>query len=437
MSPGCGIRQISGSVASPMPAGRTLHRGLLACGLLSLLLWAVTPVAHAHTRSQSFSSWSWSGAEVTGRFTIDARRATLLYADVPVTATLVAQTLPVRLAEHLADTVRLQQGDVACPAATAPSPQPAAAGWLAVDLQFICPRPLGEAPASLQIDALFRYAATHLHIAQIARDGQQIERVLTPEHASLELSTSTVPTAVGMRDFVWLGATHVASGWDHIAFLAALLLLISGWRARLWTVTGFTIGHSITLALVASGQLLPDGRTVEALIGFSVLYAALDAARERGDLRSGSMRGWLLALGVIGLGSWLTGLSALAPGVWLACLLLCARLVPPARPGRHARATGPLIATAFGLIHGAGFAGALLDLAISTDSLWRMLLGFNLGVELGQLGIVLVLAAAGALLQHSWTYRRPEAAPHWPATFALCGLAALGSHWFLLRALGG
>lgn len=420
----------------PTP-GSALRRHWWVCGLLLVTMIAITQPAQAHTRSQSFSSWSWQDTEVTGRFTIDARRATLLYADAPAGSAAATQSLPMRLADHLAGTVQLRQGDTVCRTIADPIPRPAAAGWLAVDLQFACPLSLSDQSAQLHIDALFRYAATHLHIAQIGQDAGQIERVLTPEHSTLTLGANATPRVVGLGEFVWLGATHVASGWDHIAFLAALLLLITGWRARLWTVTGFTIGHSITLALVVSGLLLPDGRTVEALIGFSVLYAALDAARQRGDLRHHAIRLWLIALAGIGLGSWLSGLSALAPGVWLACLLLSLRLRPAGTSTPAATTSGPLIATAFGLIHGAGFAGALLDLAISSDSLWRMLLGFNLGVELGQIGIVLVLAAAGAGLQRGWTRLRPQTAAHWPATLALCGLAGLGSHWFLLRALGG
>lgn len=433
MSPISAPARTSVSATKPSDLTRSNARWrVLASILLAMIALASISTAQAHTRSQSFSTWSWTSDQVTGRFTIDARRATLLYADTAVPR----QALDLRLAEHLADTITLQQGDAACTPVGSPTPRPATEGWLAVDLRFRCPTALDDEPATLQIESLFRYAATHLHILQLESGESRSERVLTPEHATVQLGAGGQRIASHIADFVRLGASHVATGWDHIAFLAALLLLIRGWRARLWTVTGFTVGHSVTLALVVTGQLSPDSRAVEALIGFSVVYAALDAARSRDGLDMRAAGVWMMALVSLGLGTLLTGASALPLGVWLACVLLSLRLLPARGPHRVSGAAGPLIATAFGLIHGAGFAGALLELPGSPDTLWRMLLGFNLGVEIGQIAIVVVLAVIGVCLQALWHRLRPEAAQHWPATAALCGLAALGSHWFLLRAVG-
>jgi len=176
--------------------------------------------------------------------------------------------------------------------------------------------------------------------------------------------------------FVKDGVDHIAVGTDHILFLVSLLLvsvwrregpprwwpLTAGWQARpdwrsalgevLKLVTAFTVAHSITLGLAAFGVLSPPSRWVESLIALSVLLAALD------------------------------------------------NLVPLLRGPRWAVVFG------FGLVHGFGFAGALQDLGLSGNELAAPLLGFNLGVELGQLALVAVALPLACALRHSGVYRR-------------------------------
>ena len=125
------------------------------------LMLLISAEALAHNRSQSFSSWEWTGQQLTGEFTIDSRRATLLYADIAVGS---AADIPLaeRLAQHLDETVRATQAGQPCDAAP-PSVLPAAAGWQRIGLAFRCTDLIEHHPVELQIDALFRYAATHLH----------------------------------------------------------------------------------------------------------------------------------------------------------------------------------------------------------------------------------------------------------------------------------
>jgi hypothetical protein len=175
--------------------------------------------------------------------------------------------------------------------------------------------------------------------------------------------------------FVLDGVHHIAIGTDHILFLMSLLL-VSVWHrpgpARWWPpmaawqprstwggsagevlrlVTAFTVAHSITLGLAAFGILSPPSRWVESLIALSVLLAALD------------------------------------------------NLLPLFRAPRWT------VVFAFGLVHGFGFAGALQDLGLSGSDLAAPLLGFNLGVELGQLALVAVSLPLMALLRRTPLYR--------------------------------
>jgi hypothetical protein len=149
--------------------------------------------------------------------------------------------------------------------------------------------------------------------------------------------------------FARLGFAHIVdpSALDHVLFLVALAAVYRprDWRDALWVVTAFTVGHSVTLALAATDTLVPDGRLVEFLIPLTIVATAAEnvAARDR----------------------------ATTPRAWR---------------------WRPALAGVFGLVHGAGFAGYLKSLFLADVVV--PLLGFNLGIELGQLVVLAAVAAA-------------------------------------------
>jgi hypothetical protein len=183
----------------------------------------------------------------------------------------------------------------------------------------------------------------------------------------------------------------------------------------------------VTLALVAFNVLKPDTVAIEALIGFTVAWAAGDALRRvRGTPHWYGLAGagGIVLLPVV---AWLFGLPVLAWSVLLGVAVFAAAM-------SYARADAPYlapaIATVFGLAHGAGFAGPLLAMEVPPANLIWTLLAFNIGVELGQLT---ALAVLGGLL---WGARRvfKEIPPlAFDATAAL--LFAVGTFWFVSRAL--
>jgi hypothetical protein len=196
-------------------------------------------------------------------------------------------------------------------------------------------------------------------------------------------------------------------------------------------VTGFTVAHSVTLALAVLGVVRPEPAAVEALIGFSI---ALVAA-ENGWLLGGRGRAvpWTvtaLLLGMAGLTAAGIGNVPAAALVGLALFSRChfALLERSERPARLRAA----VAFAFGLIHGFGFAGILAEMDLPTDRLVPALLGFNVGVELGQLAIVAVAWPALRSLA-----RLADGQPHRVLTevgsAAVCGL---GLFWFVTRSFG-
>jgi len=179
--------------------------------------------------------------------------------------------------------------------------------------------------------------------------------------------------------WVQMGARHILTGYDHLAFLLALLVCVRGLKQTAWVVTAFTAAHSITLALSALELVTIPARFVELVIALSISFVALGGfAREP------------------------------RRGLWLESLL-------------------------FGLVHGLGFASFLGDALLMESRRAPALVGFNLGVELGQLLFLLPIA----LLLHLRKRRAPCEGGWWvpavPRKITAGVVAAAGAFWFLER----
>jgi hydrogenase/urease accessory protein HupE len=154
--------------------------------------------------------------------------------------------------------------------------------------------------------------------------------------------------------YLILGIEHILLGIDHLLFVLALVLLVKGWKRLVGTITAFTVAHSITLAAATLGFVHVPGPPVEACIALSIVFVAAEIIRDRKGK---------------------AGLTERAPWV---------------------------VAFAFGLLHGLGFAGALREVGLPQQAIPLALLFFNVGVELGQLAfiavVVTLIASARRLL---------------------------------------
>jgi hypothetical protein len=226
----------------------------------------------------------------------------------------------------------------------------------------------------------------------------------------------------------------VLSGLDHLAFLLALMLLAGRpWSAAL-AATGFTIGHSLTLGLVAFGWLRPHTGAVEALIGFTIAYTA--ALVPGGTQATASDTRLALRLAASGAVAALPLLAVLLDQqtppwpVYAGAALFALGFGARGAASSTSSALAVLLAIAFGLVHGAGFAGGLLELDLPRDRLLGALFGFNVGVELAQLAVLgacAALAVAAGRLPREWPVLGREVAS---AT-----LVGLGAYWFIARSI--
>ena len=385
--------------------------------------------AVAHTRSVSYSSWKLDASGATVSVRIPLLELSRLAFDPDFD---VGSGGPV--AEYLATHLALRAGDTPCAATGTPTAAPAARGWAHFRWRVACE---ASGPRAVESAVLLDVAPSHLHFARVAGDGAGArERVLTEAEPGWTLDAAREAGGSGgagttLAGYIALGTRHIASGFDHLAFVLALLLLAGSVREVAGLVTAFTIAHSVTLGLAVLGLVRPDGAAVEALIGYSIALVAAENAWLLGG--RGIAVPAAVALGTAGLALFAAfGTGAVGPLVLggLAVFAGChfALLGRVARPARLRAA----VAFVFGLVHGFGFAGVLAEMELPTGRLVPALFGFNLGVELGQLAVVaLVWPALAAIARTSPRRWGPLVAEAGSA--AICGL---GLFWFLTRALG-
>jgi hypothetical protein len=399
-------------------------RGTALAVAVALALGAAP--AAAHQRSQSFSTWRVDGPQVRATWSLLALEATRLAAPTGAFADLAPL-----VAAHLAERVTVRRGGTACALEQA-TPLRAREGHVRVELRYRCE---GAGELAVANGALFDEAPSHLHFARVAAPGPAPREVLFRADArtqTLVAGAGAGGAATAPARYLRLGVEHILGGLDHLAFLGALLLLGGSVRELLVVVTGFTLGHSVTLSLAALGFVRVDAPLVEATIGFSIALVAAENLALRAGLEAALARTagvGLAALASLALAGWPRGGPPALPLAGLALFGFC-YLELASAPGA-ARRLRPAVTALFGLVHGFGFASVLLEAGLPRERLALALLGFNVGVELGQLAAVAVLVAAASLA------RGVRAAPRaLAADLASAGLCAAGLFWFLMRAYG-
>jgi hypothetical protein len=258
--------------------------------------------------------------------------------------------------------------------------------FLSVRLRFTCPE--GAARLVLRDDSVFDDDPQHEAIVRLSTDGGATATVLRARSRELRIEPAVRPVADVIATFVVEGALHLVTGYDHLLFLLSLLLVAGEHAARAGTrralrdvalvVTGFTLGHSLTLIAAALDVIVLPSRLVETAIAASIVAVAV----------------WNL---------------------W--------------RP-EHRRGL-PGVAIAFGLVHGFGFSSVLRELVLPRAGRVTALLAFNLGIELAQLAAVALVLGPLALAARSPRFYR-----NWIVRGGSAVIALVATYWMIERALG-
>ena len=211
-------------------------------------------------------------------------------------------------------------------------------------------------------------------------DGTSQSIHLTPTNHSILVPAKPSSFQI-IATYTWLGIEHILLGVDHLLFVFALLLIVSTTRRLFWTITAFTVAHSITLAGATLGYVNVPQQPVEAVIALSILFLAMEIVHGK--------RG---------------------------------------HPGAAARWPW-LVAFVFGLLHGFGFAGALAEVGLPQQAIPLALIFFNIGVELGQILFVVTVILIGWLIHK---INQPKLLS-WGETAAIYSIGGLSAFWLFER----
>jgi hypothetical protein len=218
-------------------------------------------------------------------------------------------------------------------------------------------------------------------LARVERlDGTTQVARLTPADPGF-IVTDSESTAEVASTYAVLGIEHILLGVDHLLFVLALLMLVPNLRTLLWTITSFTLAHSLTLAAATLGWVHVPQQPVEAVIALSILFVAMEIVHWRQG-RPGITRRW----------------------PWL-------------------------VAFTFGLLHGFGFAGALSGIGLPEHAIPVALFFFNVGVEIGQLIFIGSVFLVSLLLKRfTW--------PGWAWRVPVYAIGSLAAFWTIERIAG-
>ena len=386
---------------------------LLALGIVA----ATASTASAHTRSVSYSRWDLAPG---------GARVELRVPAIELTRFAPAEPPPADFAQQLV----LRSGAQACtPGVVEREAEPG--GWVRFRWNVRCD---GGGARSIESRLFAGMGVSHVHFARVSTgSGALSERFLLERDAVWTLDDPAAPAAMHAAGatigrYFELGVEHIAGGWDHLAFVLALLLLAGSLAEVAKLVSAFTLAHSATLALAVLGLVHPRPGAVETVIGFSIALLALEnawllAGRDRIIPIATVALVVIAALGATVHASALHVLAWLGLAVFTGCHFgLLRSEVDPAR-------MRAVMAFAFGLVHGLGFAGVLMEMDLPRAELLPALFGFNTGVEIGQLAVVVMIWPVLALLA--------ERAAHVHRALLEGGsiaIFALGVFWVVVRA---
>lgn len=377
--------------------------------------------ASAHVRSESHSLWEINGAEVDMIMTIPDIEAQRLSKSGPPSDAVLKSYLTPRV-YPIAEGKR-------CGLIPPVETLSAASGFRKYDFTFRC---ASGKDIQIHFAAFFDLIKSHTNFAQIqnAETGEFTEQLITTDRQTIEVTggeENKLQTA-HFFEFIRMGIMHIFTGVDHMSFLLGLVLISRRLKDLVFVVTGFTIGHSLTLALAVTGVLRPHAEYIDALVALTIALIGAEniaVATRRPGIVAAFMGGGLMLMAVgkwLGFGG-LPSLLVLGAGLFSAnYLMVSGRLVDAGR-------LRMLITLVFGLIHGFGFAADLLTMQLPPQRLAELLVGFNLGVEAGQLTLVigLTLIVLG-LSKLKLTLPRPLVVETCAAF-----LVGLGVYWFISR----
>lgn len=370
---------------------KIIYKGLSL--FFGILIFLYSDTSFSDNQARSSASWQLSGKSITMIFTINKVDSKSLLARAGL---LGEQVLIDFLSENIS--VNIAQNN--CFVADKKS-LPSTASFQRISLTHQCNENISNIQVNLE--QFFSDSPQHIHFIQFKIADKFITNKMLTKRAP-DFSWTTIDDDVNevsegshitntsvFVTYLLLGYEHILIGMDHLAFLLAMFILITKPKSVLLLITGFTIGHSITLSLMALKIMQPNILWVEALIAFSILLIAIENIIILGSNTNRIIwAGLLLLFSLVLLKHEQTSLVIALCGlmVFFACYITLIGLKCAEKSDGNTLHWRLLVTLLFGMIHGFGFASVLTQIGLPKTDIITGLIAFNIGVELGQLSFV-------------------------------------------------
>ena len=363
-----------------------------------ILFFLLSPL-NAHYFSESFSKWNVVDNKVEANFSLLTLESTRIFQVENYQKIMFEENLSetdvfkIYLSQHL----KVTSEGKSCTLVDEIKELNSQEGSLNLSLNFECP---SNKEIKIINNALFNLVQSHIHIARIYIDNNlYTEKALFFNDQSIDLNEEKENNSFSnsFYKFFSLGLDHILSGYDHLLFILGLLLLVTNLKRLLLVITGFTIGHSLTLSLSVINIIQVKSSLVEALIGYTIMFVGLEYLyKENNDHRVSMIFITTLSLLLLIFGNLIN--PNFPYFLILGILLFSLGYFYLLKNLNSENNLLSIITIIFGLIHGFGFGGFLLGSKISSENIFSGLLGFNLGVEVGQIIFVLLILLIYKLL---------------------------------------
>ena len=287
------------------------------------------------------------------------------------------------------------------------------------------------------MNIFFEEIPSHIHYARINHHmGQMRTLVLNQNNHEIiifgELNEAEEQEWFdSFKQYIGLGFTHILEGIDHLLFLLALLILCKSFKSLVFAATGFTIGHSLTLGLAASDIVIPEVNIIESLIGWTIILASIESINlPRHELRKIQSGILLIVIAMILLSA--LNINELKIGFILGLGMLTLAILKLGEEPDQSEKLRPILAIIFGTIHGFGFANILTEISLDRTNFLVSLLGFNIGVEIGQILVLVIMWGLMSFLATKILTNNIKKITGLVSSI----LCSIGLYWFLTRLMG-